>query len=421
MSTKKLTNAIFIERAISIHGDKYDYSNCNYVNSLIKVNVICNLCLHLWAVIPGNHIGPSKAGCPNCKQINHQDKMNKNILTTEEFIKRSSIMHNNKFDYTNTLYTGSKNKVTIRCHLHGEFEQWPQDHMRGIQCPECSGFTKWTTERFIDKIKEISPHLDLSSSIYINSTTKIKFICVHGENFANPQHLLNGTGCRKCGIDTAIATKIKNGTITDPINKSEYELYRLQVWAITNEQFHKHYHKINPENITRGLQNHLDHKYSIQQGFHNKISAEIIGSWINLRLLPHKENRSKTNRCLYTIDELTNYYNLSLLNDSFILDDKIVSLEELPKVPHKKRTPAQNAAQSARQKGKKLSKHSAEANAAKSKRMKGRVLKKSTEPLIVCGDVEFPSCNSAAKYFSIDVTTVYNRIKDDKFKKWYRL
>lgn len=36
----KLTNEEFINRAKSIHGDKYDYSNTQYINSRTKVIII---------------------------------------------------------------------------------------------------------------------------------------------------------------------------------------------------------------------------------------------------------------------------------------------------------------------------------------------------------------------------------------------
>jgi hypothetical protein len=38
---KKLTTAEFIDRAIIIHGDKYDYSKVEYVNAITYVEIIC--------------------------------------------------------------------------------------------------------------------------------------------------------------------------------------------------------------------------------------------------------------------------------------------------------------------------------------------------------------------------------------------
>jgi len=38
---KKLTTKEFINKAINVHGDKYDYSKVNYTGSTNKVIIIC--------------------------------------------------------------------------------------------------------------------------------------------------------------------------------------------------------------------------------------------------------------------------------------------------------------------------------------------------------------------------------------------
>ena len=41
MIMEKTKNEIFIERAKKVHGDKYDYSKVEYVNTHTKVCIIC--------------------------------------------------------------------------------------------------------------------------------------------------------------------------------------------------------------------------------------------------------------------------------------------------------------------------------------------------------------------------------------------
>lgn len=53
------------------------------------------------------------------------------------FIEKSNKIHNNKYDYSKVNYTGSKNKITIICSEHGEFEQRPNEHVRGRGCRKC--------------------------------------------------------------------------------------------------------------------------------------------------------------------------------------------------------------------------------------------------------------------------------------------
>lgn len=51
----------------------------------------------------------------------------------------------------------------------------------------------------------------------------------------------------------------------------------------------------------------LDHKYSISEGFKNKIDPLIISNINNLEFIPWEENTSKKNKCSITIDELKNF------------------------------------------------------------------------------------------------------------------
>ncbi len=61
--------------------------------------------------------------------------------TTEEFIEKARTIHENKYDYSKVVYTGTHNKVTIGCPTHGDFQQSPVSHLRGIDCAKC-GFEK---------------------------------------------------------------------------------------------------------------------------------------------------------------------------------------------------------------------------------------------------------------------------------------
>jgi hypothetical protein len=58
-------------------------------------------------------------------------------LSTDEFVKRSKVIHKNKYDYTATDYVHGKLKVKITCPTHGEFRQSPNNHLNGSGCPTC--------------------------------------------------------------------------------------------------------------------------------------------------------------------------------------------------------------------------------------------------------------------------------------------
>lgn len=121
----------FIEHAHKIHGDKYSYENVVYVNSTTKVDVICKK--HgVFSIAPFNLL--SGKGCSKCYYEATSERI---MLTTEEFIDRSNIVHGGKYDYSKSVYTGKENHIKIICPTHGEFEQIAGHHMRGCGCPHC--------------------------------------------------------------------------------------------------------------------------------------------------------------------------------------------------------------------------------------------------------------------------------------------
>lgn len=57
MTYNQLTTEKFIKRAKAIHGDKYDYSETEYINMKTKVKIRCQK--HgVFELIAGNHINP---------------------------------------------------------------------------------------------------------------------------------------------------------------------------------------------------------------------------------------------------------------------------------------------------------------------------------------------------------------------------
>lgn len=59
------------------------------------------------------------------------------LITRDEFIARSTIVHNGKFDYSEVTYVNASTKVTIICPTHGSFSQRADDHLRGRGCRLC--------------------------------------------------------------------------------------------------------------------------------------------------------------------------------------------------------------------------------------------------------------------------------------------
>lgn len=187
--TTRLTTEQFIERARAVHGDKYDYSKVNYVNSKTKVTIICPKHGE-FKQSPYRHAQGD--GCPYCAGSVKG--------TTESFIEKARKIHGDKYDYSKVDYKDNRTKVTIICPVHGEFEQEPANHLHNHGCPYCAKKHKWTTEEFIERARKVHGYkYDYSKSKYVDSSTKICVICPeHGEFWQLPYSHLNGYGCKKC-------------------------------------------------------------------------------------------------------------------------------------------------------------------------------------------------------------------------------
>jgi hypothetical protein len=107
----------------------------------------------------------------------------------------------------------------------------------------------------------------------------------------------------KC-YEQATETKIKNGIATPKNLKTAWNLYREKVENITTKSWKNHHNKINPNNLPRGREYELDHKFSKTEGFLNNVAPEVIGHHANLELIPKNENRSKRTKCSTTLTEL---------------------------------------------------------------------------------------------------------------------
>lgn len=94
---------------------------------------------------------------------------------------------------------------------------------------------------------------------------------------------------------------VENGRAIPEELADAFDLYKRKVWAETNRNdltILENYSKRSRTGY------HLDHKYSIWQGFTNNVSPEIIGHIKNLEMLPYQENLSKFNKCSITLQQL---------------------------------------------------------------------------------------------------------------------
>jgi Zn finger protein HypA/HybF involved in hydrogenase expression len=132
MVWNKSNSIEFINKAKKIHGNTYCYKNVLYTDARTKVNILCSKHGY-FSQKPYVHL--SGSGCPKCGNENVGKKLTKRNV---DFIDRANIVHNNRYDYSLSEYTGAKNKIKIKCRIHGVFIQSPTTHLNGSGCPHCS-------------------------------------------------------------------------------------------------------------------------------------------------------------------------------------------------------------------------------------------------------------------------------------------
>lgn len=129
-------------------------------------------------------------------------------IKEEEFIRRASIVHNNKYNYSKINYKTLKEEITIICPTHGEFKQNAYKHLHKKRgCVVCGAIKCGLSKREnLSKIlisqfeKEHGEKYNYSKVIYVNNITPVIIICpTHGEFKQTPNNHKNGQGCRECG------------------------------------------------------------------------------------------------------------------------------------------------------------------------------------------------------------------------------
>lgn len=124
----------FLSDARKTHGNRYSYSKVVYEGSHSKVKINCRIhgCFEQLPVV---HI--RGAGCPDCGK----DKSARaRSLTRDDFIKRASIVHSEKYNYDKVVYVNFKTHVIVNCPEHGDFSIVPSNHVfgQGIGCAKCT-------------------------------------------------------------------------------------------------------------------------------------------------------------------------------------------------------------------------------------------------------------------------------------------
>jgi very-short-patch-repair endonuclease len=220
-----LTQKEVLKRFKKVHGDEYDYSLFEYVNTYTKISIICKKDEHgVFEQTPYKHfIG---RGCPKCGNIK---KGNSQRKSTEDFISEAKEVHPDKnYGYEKVFYKGDRKKVIIICPMHGDFNQIPSSHLVGSGCPDCGLIQriekrKLGIEEFIKRSNVKHNNLYGYEKVeYVNTNTNVIIICpLHGEFKKTPSKHLQGQGCPQCAIKNRKKPVFRKST--KPHNKISFE------------------------------------------------------------------------------------------------------------------------------------------------------------------------------------------------------
>ena len=238
------TTESFIEKARKVHGNKYDYSKVEYVNSKTKVCIICNeknilgeIHGEFWQR-PNDHL--SGYACTKCG--------NNLSPTISEVIYKARKVHGDKYDYSKVEYKNAHEKICIICPNHGEFWQIPNNHLNGCGCPSCNSDNKSKMEEEIHKKLESKnikherqktfPWLKHKRSLFLDFYLPYKKIAieVQGEQHFVPIKRFGGVEYLKMQQER------------DKVKKRLCEEHNIKIFYITKRNY-------NIENIIQEIEN----------------------------------------------------------------------------------------------------------------------------------------------------------------------
>jgi Zn finger protein HypA/HybF involved in hydrogenase expression len=127
----------------------------------------------------------------------------------------------------------------------------------------------------------------------LNESIRKNNMCNRCSTIVHKKGIMNGVS--KEHIQQMRASKAGFSSWEEYVEKyPKKEMYKREVWRLTYQQpldTLENWDKRGRCGVDGAYQ--LDHIKSINWGWENKVSAEVIAEWSNLRMIPWKENRDK--------------------------------------------------------------------------------------------------------------------------------
>lgn len=123
-----------------------------------------------------------------------------------EFIRKMEEKHEHRFSYVEESFTSQNDPMRITCPKHGEFQQSPRMHLKGLGCPRCSKILaskaiSWDHDDFLAAARKVHGDTFTYLSTYKGIREPMTVECpIHGKFETLPtNHIFNSKhGCPAC-------------------------------------------------------------------------------------------------------------------------------------------------------------------------------------------------------------------------------
>jgi len=214
------------------YGDKYTYRPETIINSYTKIPIECPE--HgLFYKSPYNH---TRYGCRLCGV---KTSTTKRIITQEEYIDRCTKLYGDKYDLSETIYTGHANKIKVICRIHGPFYISPIEFIRNHGCQKCGGNYSMSNEEYIEALGKVhGDKYDLSLVNFTGTRHRVIGICEkHGEFTLRADHFLSGGNCPQCArLATIEKTRSNTEEFKEKVKAVHGDKYNFDKSVYTGSQ-----------------------------------------------------------------------------------------------------------------------------------------------------------------------------------------
>lgn len=198
---KKLTKEQFVQKAVNIHGNKYDYSTMIYKTAHDTIEIYCNTCKKYFKLVAYAHTN-KKQGCYDCSLLS------KSFNRLQERLTALSRHYRDRYLFPDISHTRVDDYITVKCKVHDQEYSHPLSYFTSGQFkPSCCYEEIKRIKRFENFYNKLSEYHKQKYVYNIDSFTIVTepmsiFCPLHGEQSQKPAVHLKGHECFHCGQET---------------------------------------------------------------------------------------------------------------------------------------------------------------------------------------------------------------------------